>query len=232
MKKKFSKIALAVLCATLLVCGSVLGTLAYLTAQTETVVNTFTVGQVAITLDETDTDNSDSDGNGDGRDIENTYHLMPGGTYVKDPTLTVKAGSEDSYLRIIMTVSNASEFDAIIASGSHKNPYDATDDLSDFTEMLGGLDTTNWALYSTEAGAANDTIYEFRYVGPTNGVYAGPDADETLVLMNEFSVPGTLTSDEIASLSGLNINFVAHAIQASGFADADAAWTAFEQQNP
>ena len=49
--KKLKVLGLS-LCAVLLIAASVLGTLAYLTAQ-DTVTNTFTVGQVDITLDET-----------------------------------------------------------------------------------------------------------------------------------------------------------------------------------
>ena len=49
MKK--SKAILMALCAVLLVAASVMGTLAYLTS-TDTVTNTFTVGNVQIKLDE------------------------------------------------------------------------------------------------------------------------------------------------------------------------------------
>ena len=55
--KKTKKALLLSLCAVMLVTASVLGTMAYLTS-TDEVVNTFTVGNVAITLDETDVDNS------------------------------------------------------------------------------------------------------------------------------------------------------------------------------
>ena len=48
--KKF-KALLVVACALLLVAASVFGTMAYLTS-TDTVTNTFTVGKVAIKLDE------------------------------------------------------------------------------------------------------------------------------------------------------------------------------------
>ena len=54
MKKK-TKALMLVLCAVLLVTASVLGTMAYLTS-TDQVVNTFTVGKVAITLDEAQVD--------------------------------------------------------------------------------------------------------------------------------------------------------------------------------
>ena len=93
MKTK-SKALLLTLCAVLLVTASMLGTMAYLTS-TASVENTFTVGYVAITLDETDVDNSTADAN---RDQANSYKLMPGHTYTKYPTIHVAAASEDCYL--------------------------------------------------------------------------------------------------------------------------------------
>ena len=96
MKKK-TKALMLVLCAVLLVTASVLGTMAYLTSNDQ-VVNTFTVGKVAITLDEAKV-------NADGTAVtpaervkENTYHLLPGHTYTKDPTVHVQANSEDSFI--------------------------------------------------------------------------------------------------------------------------------------
>ncbi|MDY5347494.1 MAG: hypothetical protein SPG37_07790, partial [Eubacteriales bacterium] len=55
MKTK-NKALLLTLCAMLLVAASIFGTVAYLTSKTENVVNTFTVGQVKITLDEAKVD--------------------------------------------------------------------------------------------------------------------------------------------------------------------------------
>ena len=49
--KTRSKALVLTLCAVLLVVATVMGTMAYLTS-TDTVTNTFTVGKVAITLDE------------------------------------------------------------------------------------------------------------------------------------------------------------------------------------
>lgn len=96
MKKK-TKALMLVLCAVLLVTASVLGTMAYLTS-TDQVVNTFTVGKVAITLDEAKV-------NADGTAVtpaervkENAYHLLPGHGYTKDPTVHVQANSEDSFI--------------------------------------------------------------------------------------------------------------------------------------
>ena len=89
--KKFLK-ALAVLaCAVALVVGSVAATLAYLT-DTETVTNTFTVGNVAITLTDTTTTAVEKYFTG------GKYKLVPGHTYGKTATISVEDGSEACYL--------------------------------------------------------------------------------------------------------------------------------------
>jgi len=86
-----------VLCAVLLVCASVMGTLAYLQSKTEVVTNTFTVGNVTITLNETPVDVYGAVVAGEPV-MGNEYKLIPGHTYTKDPTIHVKAGSEQCYL--------------------------------------------------------------------------------------------------------------------------------------
>ena len=96
MKKK-TKALMLVLCAVLLVTASVLGTMAYLTS-TDKVVNTFTVGKVAITLDEAKVDPDGKPVADAARVKENAYHLLPGHTYTKDPTVHVQANSEDSFI--------------------------------------------------------------------------------------------------------------------------------------
>ena len=68
--------------ALLLVLG-IGATIAYLVSSPATVRNTFTVGNVSITLQET---------------TGTQYKLAPGVTLHKDPTVTVKAGSEACWL--------------------------------------------------------------------------------------------------------------------------------------
>jgi hypothetical protein len=99
--KKLNKALLLTLCAALLVTASVMGTLAYLTHTTDPVTNTFTVGNVSISLDETDVDVYGVK-DGEERVTENTYKLIPGHEYVKDPTIHVNAGSEDCWVFIKM----------------------------------------------------------------------------------------------------------------------------------
>ena len=94
---KLRKVLLLACSAVLLVCLSVGATLAYLTS-TDTVKNTFTVGKVAITLDEVIVDEYGVATTTNLRGDANTYKLLPGHKYTKDPTIHVAAGSEDCWL--------------------------------------------------------------------------------------------------------------------------------------
>lgn len=112
--KNLKKALIAGTCSALLVAGSVAGTMAYLTSSDE-VVNTFTVGNVAITLDEAKANTDGSLVEGADRVQANSYKLLPGHTYAKDPMVTVLDGSEESYVRMKVTLSKSAELDAIFA---------------------------------------------------------------------------------------------------------------------
>ena len=99
--KNAKKILALLLCAVLLVAGSVAGTIAYLTDSTKTLENTFTVGNVDISLKETLVDEYGVAYTGDKAgttDKGNNYKLIPGHEYTKDPTVTVEEGSEDCFI--------------------------------------------------------------------------------------------------------------------------------------
>lgn len=98
MKSK-KKVFLTVLCAAALVVASVLGTMAFLTSKDQ-VNNTFTVGKVAITLDEAKVTDMGAPVAKADRVKANTYKLIPGHNYTKDPTIHVAADSEDSWIFI------------------------------------------------------------------------------------------------------------------------------------
>ncbi len=100
--KRTKKILVALLCAVLLVTGTVAVTVAYLTASTTVVENTFTVGKVAIELDETDV-NVYGEKDGDTRVKENSYKLIPNHTYQKDPEVRVLKESEVCWVFIKVT---------------------------------------------------------------------------------------------------------------------------------
>jgi len=81
---------------------AVAATFAYLTSTTDVVKNTFTIGKIEITLDETDVDVYGVK-DGEARVTENDYKLIPGHEYIKDPTIHVKAGSEACYVFVKVT---------------------------------------------------------------------------------------------------------------------------------
>lgn len=89
----------AVAAIAVLLLGATQITYSYLTASSDTVVNTFAGGAISIKLDEALVD---TDGNpvGSTRVIANSYEITPGASYTKDPTITVLAGSEDAYIFI------------------------------------------------------------------------------------------------------------------------------------
>lgn len=93
MKKNSKKMVALLLALCLLIGGVVGGTIAYLVDKTDPVVNTFTTSDVDITLGETTTD----------------YKMVPGATIAKDPTVTVKAGSEACY--VFVKVEKSTNFD-------------------------------------------------------------------------------------------------------------------------
>lgn len=85
--KKKTCILLVTLC--LLIGCAIGGTLAWLTAKTDKVTNTFTTSDINVELAETDRE----------------YKMVPGWTLDKDPVVTVKAGSEDCWLFVEVTES-------------------------------------------------------------------------------------------------------------------------------
>lgn len=215
MKK--SKVLLLSVCAVLLVVATVLGTLAYLTDR-DTVVNTFTVGQVDIVLDEADVNPDGTVVEGADRVKENDYHLIPGKTYTKDPTITVLKGSEESYVRMVVTVSCYAELKEIFGE----------DFLPQY--FVSGWDPETW-LTTGEIKVdeeANTATYEFRYKETVT-----PKADEDMVLdalFDSLTVPGTVSGEELAKIADLKITVVGHAIQKTSFDSEDAAWAAFDEQ--
>lgn len=114
MKKKILTASLLLLCAVALVATSVLTTVALLTSSAG-VSNVFTVGDVKISMFESKVNSAgqplDANGNLVSKTHEpavkvdtNSYHLIPGETYVKDPTIYINSGEmDDMYLFVKST---------------------------------------------------------------------------------------------------------------------------------
>ena len=153
------------LCAVLLVVATVFTTMAYLTSQ-DSVSNTFTVGKVEITLDEAKVDRDGTPVSPVERTDVNTYKLIPGRTYTKDPTVHVAADSEDCWLfvKVENGLANAEAAgDKTIAAQMAKNgwsPLDGTGNIYAYrTTVSAGADVTVFGSF-TIADDADVAAYE------------------------------------------------------------------------
>lgn len=305
---KLSKRALVTTLALMLAMTmSVFGTVAYLTS-TAKATNTFTVGDVEITLEETDVDEDgnpkypvDTDGDGDtdriitvdpedgtitiidpkdpddpaddviidtieptgkdedgnftypdadldgdgdddkitvdedgnivldpgtddeetiepGKSDGNEYNVVPGEEYLKDPTVTVLKGSEESYVRMRVEITN---YAAV------KEALGVEDDKI-LSTLAPDLNTADWTQKS--ATVKDDVLtIEFWYKETVDA----SDAAEDVVLpalFETFTVPGTLTKDDLAAIAGMEMNIYGDAIQTVSFDDAEEAWKSFGEQ--
>ena len=244
--KTKTKALLMSLCAVLLVAASVLGTMAYLT-DSEEVNNTFTVGNVAIKLDEAKVDENgtqvvDKDGNPVARVTENEYKLLPGHTYVKDPTVTVLTPSVASYVRMKVTFNNADKIIALCTDPEFEGEVTGVENAFPLIRMVNFVkaNAAKWDgiipdnMVDTEdmlanskyfvKGTDNTLTYYFYY----NGTVAARDGNVVLpTLFDSIKVPAWVTGDQLAKLKDFQINVVAEAIQADGFTDAADAWKHF-----
>ena len=242
MKKKSF---LLILSLVLAVSAAAFGTIAYLTDR-ESITNTFSVGQINITLNETEINTSTNtpvysptDLDPNGNPIEgavpqrttqgNQYHLLPGQTYIKDPTVTLEKGGERSYVRMLVTLKGASALKALYPEGFLPQNF------------VNGWDSSVWPChqmidYTTATPAQDVILCEFRYVHTDGEPTVQPAADEDLVLdalFDSITVPGDLTGADLQTLyeAGFEIKVYAQAIQSTMLETADIAWAAFEDQN-
>ena len=117
-------------------------TFAWLTAKSDTVVNTFTYGDISIELKETTGD---------------SYKIIPGVNIAKDPKVTVKAGSEACWLFVKVDEENWPELTYVNKDGKavRKVNYDIADGWAK------GDGTSIPANVYYRAVAANDANQEF-----------------------------------------------------------------------
>ena len=196
MKKKILVACLCVALAVLTIAGT---TLAYLTSQDE-VTNTFTVGNVSITLDEAAVDNLgkkivNNDGTPVARVKANSYKLIPGHTYTKEPTVHVTADSEKCY--VFVKVDNG-----IAALEAANNT------------IAGQIATNGWMAVT----------------GETNVYYKTVDAttDGTdLTVFSNFTLASDANSKAEWSNQNIKVVVTAYAVQYDGFeSNVAGAWDA------
>lgn len=218
---KYRSVALA-LALILLVGGVVGGTLAWLIADTDPVVNTFTYGDINIKLDETKTDekgnpSKDEEGNPIRTPEGNEYEMLPGEEYLKDPAVTVYADNEACWLFVKLEENGG----VTITNG------DGTTTTYDFDDYL-----------TYEIAAGWTQLYADGYFGvegyEVEGVYyrfvaEGTDLDVVYEVLkdNKITVLGTVTKEMLNALDNNgqdaenatypSLSITAYAVQYSGF---------------
>lgn len=194
MKSMKKTIALAV--AIAMICGCVVGgTLAWLIATDDPVVNTFTVGNINIEL--TETFNTDKDANIVGNDAWQGK-MIPGSILDKDPTVTVEANSEACWL--FVKVQKSANLDTFIT-------YAMADGWNQLANSEG--------VYYREV-AATTTAQSFpviKYNDAENKVYVKDTVTKSM--MDALEVEGAVQP---------TLTFTAYAVQKDNVADAATAW--------
>lgn len=220
--KTRNKVLLTLACAVLLVTASVMGTLAWLTS-TGTVTNTFTVGQVKITLDEAKVNEygvklNDKNEVATGSDTlasrvnGNEYKLIPGHTYVKDPTIHVQANSEECYLFVKVENGLKDILDSqTIETQMGENGWKALTGSNGVYYYAGKAEAEEAGTENMQSVAENTDVVIFEYFK-----LKGADVTATTLESYGQSTPITVT---------------AYAIQTDGFA-ADAPQAAWSALNP
>lgn len=239
--KTRTKALLLTVCAVLLVAATVFTTVAYLKS-TDEVVNTFTVGKVAIMLDEAEVGTDGTPVAGADRVKANEYHLLPGHTYTKDPTVTVLKGSDKSYVRMKVTFNNAKEIIALCTDPEFEGEVTYVENAFPLIRMVNFVETNaaKWdGIIPDNMVETKDMLANEKYFVKANNTLTyyfyyketvtATDADVELEkLFDSITLPDYATADQLAALDNFQITAEAEAIQADGFADADAAWEAFK----
>ena len=120
-RRSVSSRTFVMLLALVLVIGVAAGgTVAWLVAQTDSVVNTFTYGDINIGLSET---------------TGSTYKIIPGVDIEKDPKVTVEAGSEDCYLFVEVEEKNWPTF--VEDDGTRKVNYSIAEGWTELEGVTG-----------------------------------------------------------------------------------------------
>ena len=206
--RKLKKAALLLCSAVLLVCISIGATVAYLTSH-DTVTNTFTVGNVQITLDEALVRDDGTPVTSAARVKDNTYKLMPGHTYTKDPMIHVDAASENCWLfvKVENGIADIEDANKTIAAQMAANGWTLVENTNNIYKYK-----------ETVSGGANIPVFgEFAI---SNAVVGGakptPSADGS-VDNNKY----------LGEYANKTIVITAYAIQADGFTTPEAAWAAY-----
>ena len=160
--KKANKALLLVLCAILLVAGSIMGTLAYLTS-TDDVTNTFTAGNVTIKLEEYEVNSQTGLKTSDVVTGLTDLELVPGREIQKNPFITVDGSSETCYLFVkienkVSEVVTIGSMDGWTAMDDGYFKYNSTVDAGTVVNIFESITCNTNADLSKVTASANSIV--------------------------------------------------------------------------
>ena len=197
--RKTRKPLIMAMCALVVALGAN-ATLAWLTDTTQEVENTFTVGNIDITLTETGAANADQD-----EALENSFKMVPGSVIDKNPTVTVEAGSEACYLFVQVTES------------SSLKDYIEYRVISDDREGWKQLKGVAGVYYREVAATSVDTPFS---------VIEDLQGEDNQVKVKDTVTKSMMDKIEDGTVVQPTLTFKAYAVQKDNIADAADAWAA------
>ena len=181
--------ALTMILAVILVLGTVIGgTMAWLIDTTDEVKNTFTYGDINLDLDETD-----NGLDGDGDNTTNEYEMMPGQDIDKDPTVTVKAESENAWLFVKLVKSD------------------------NFDEFLTYIIADGWAQLVDEQGNEVEGVYYRYYESSDSDTEIAVLKDDKVTVKEEVTKEMLNALDADGKTDYPTLTVTAYAVQYVGF---------------
>ncbi len=210
MKKKLMAIALAVCVVAVLAAGA---SLAYFTDKTTETDNVFVMGNVKITLDETNIKEDKGD-HTVRTSVGNTYtNLYPGMDMVKDP-IVHNTGKNDAWVRVIVRVTNGDSFMELFEDDQYET-Y-----LEGLTHGLG----EGWSVDDYDKVWAEDGNWDLVYTIVYDKVLAADE--DTPAVFEKLYIPASFDNDQMAAIStydengeytgSFTMSIRAEAIQADG----------------
>lgn len=214
-RRAVRNVLLAVSMMMMLMIVTVGGTVAWLTATSQEVTNVFTTSDITIELKEHDLTLDEN-----GKQVlgsewthtgNNDYKMIPGIELPKDPTVTVKAGSEAAWLFVKITEDGG---DVTVGTGNNAKTYT-------FDNFLSYGIADGWTELTPGSG-----IY-WREVADLSATGA-QDASFKVLANDKVIVSENITKEMMNAVKTNNkqptLNFIAYAIQKEGSDDAAAAW--------
>lgn len=212
-KKRFVAI---LLCMTLVALAAIGATFAYLT-DTKTVDNTFTMGNVAIKLDETNVNDPEGD-----RVTSNAYNVYPGAVVTKDP-IVHNTGKNAAYIRATVNVSNWMNLVGAYYPDFKENF--PSDGYKAALNLLVGELGEGWSVVGVEAG---DTFtigqFDAKFILKYDGKLAA--GENTTAMFQTVTIPTGIDNANTDSFKEVKV--VAQAMQADGFDTWEAAFAAYD----